>query len=164
MRGGFAYLNTRVGELVVGAALIVVGAIVIRECVRLGAGWGTSGPQPGFFPFWCAVTMIVGCVIVMVQTLRGPAGRPLFEEPEDARQVLKVGLPMLAAVASLPVLGFYVMTALYMGFFSAWYGRYRWPVVLAVAIVLPIILFFTFERGFRIALPKSALYGDAIPF
>jgi hypothetical protein len=71
---------------------------------------------------------------------------------------------MVAAIASLPVLGFYIMTALYMGFFAAWYGRYRWYVVLAVSIILPVVLFFTFERGFRIAMPKSALYGDAIPF
>jgi putative tricarboxylic transport membrane protein len=156
----WSYVNTRVGELVVGVALILVAALVIRECLRLGAGWGASGPQPGFFPLWC----VVGVIVVIVQTLRGPVGRPLFDEPEDARQVLKVGLPMVAAIASLPVLGFYVMTALYMGFFAAWYGRYRWYVVLAVSIILPLVLFFTFERGFRIAMPKSALYGDAIPF
>jgi putative tricarboxylic transport membrane protein len=160
----WSYVNTRVGELVVGVALILVAALVIRECLRLGAGWGASGPQPGFFPLWCAVAMIVGVLVVIVQTLRGPVCRPLFDEPEDARQVLKVGLPMVAAIASLPVLGFYVMTALYMGFFAAWYGRYRWYVVLAVSIILPLVLFFTFERGFRIAMPKSALYGDAIPF
>jgi hypothetical protein len=26
------------------------------------------------------------------------------------------------------------------------------------------VLYFALERGFRIALPKSALYGDLIPF
>jgi putative tricarboxylic transport membrane protein len=164
MRGWFGHLNTRTGDLVVAIALIMVAAIVSRECVRLGAGWGASGPQPGFYPFWCAVTIIVGCVVVLVQTLRGPAGRPLFDASDDAREVLKVGLPMIVAVASLPALGFYAMTALYMGFFAAWYGRYRWYVALAVAVLLPVVLYFALERGFRIALLKSALYGDLIPF
>lgn len=164
MRGVFACLNTRVGDVAVSVALIAVAAVVIRECLRLGAGWGPSGPQPGFFPFWCAVAMLVGSVVVIVRALRSPPGKPLYDAPEDVREVLKVGLPMVAAIAALPALGFYIMTALYMGFFSAWYGRYRWYVVLVAAVVLPVVLYFTFERGFRIALPKSALYGDLLPF
>jgi hypothetical protein len=30
--------------------------------------------------------------------------------------------------------------------------------------VLPVALFFTFERGFRISLPKSAWYGSLLGF
>jgi putative tricarboxylic transport membrane protein len=75
-----------------------------------------------------------------------------------------VGLPIAAAVVALPYLGFYVTTALYTGLFAAWYGRYRWYVALAAGLLLPVALYFAFERGFRIPLPKSVGYGDALPF
>ena len=159
-----AYLNTRVGEIAVGVALLVIAAIVIREALRLGAGWGTSGPQSGFFPFWSAVVMAVAVVAALAQVVRAGSAKPLFDSPAEARSLLKVAVPMILAVASLPYLGLYLMTALYLGFFAAWYGRYRWYVVLAVSILVPVVLFFTFERGFRLALPKSVLYGDVIPF
>jgi putative tricarboxylic transport membrane protein len=164
VRVGFDVLNSRVGEIVVGLALILVAGVVIRESVRLGAGWGASGPQPGFFPFWCAVVMAGGTLVAIAQALRDPTVRPLFDSPAAALEVLKVGVPMALAVASLPTLGFYVMTAVYVGGFAAWYGRYRWYVSLAGGVLLAIVLYIVFERGFRIALPKSVLYGDRVPF
>jgi putative tricarboxylic transport membrane protein len=159
-----AQLTTRKAEVAVDLIIVAIAAIVIRETVRLGPGWGPSGPQPGFFPFVCAVVMATFTLAALVQTLRSPGTSALFDTPDEARELLKVGVPMLAAVASIQVLGFYLMTALYMGLFSAWYGRYRWYVVLAASVLVPVVLFFTFERGFRIALPKSAWYGDLIPF
>jgi putative tricarboxylic transport membrane protein len=159
-----AYLNYRATELAVGIALLIVAGLVIRETLRLGAGWGPSGPQAGFFPFWSAVVMAVGTVVAMVQALRTPNTRPLFDTPAEAREVVRVGVPLAVAMISVEWLGYYLMTALYMGFFGIWYGRYRWYLVLPVAVLLPTALYFGFERGFRIALPKSIWYGTFIPF
>ena len=158
-----AQLDTRKAEVAVGLILIAIAATVVRETLRLGAGWGPSGPQAGFFPLLSALVMAVAAVVAVVRAVRGTRA-PLFESDEHARSVVKVGAPLVAAIVSLPYLGFYVMTALYMGFFAAWYGRYRWYVALAAAIVLPVVLFFTFERGFRISLPKSVLYGSVLAF
>jgi hypothetical protein len=38
-----------------------------------------------------------------------------------------------------------------------WLGRYNWLVVLAVAIVVPVIIFIFFERWFLVPLPKGPL-------
>jgi putative tricarboxylic transport membrane protein len=159
-----AQLDTRKAELAVGLVLIAIAATVIRESFRLGAGWGASGPQPGFFPSISASIMLVGTLIAMSQAVRAERTSPLFESADQAREVLKVGGPLVAAVLLLQYVGFYLMTALYMGLFAIWYGRYRWYVGLMVGILLPVILYLAFERGFRIALPKSVLYGDLIPF
>jgi putative tricarboxylic transport membrane protein len=158
-----ARLDTRKAEIVVGLILMALAALVIRETVRLGAGWGPSGPQPGFFPTLAALVMAASAVVAIVRTARAP-GTALFESREQAVDVLKVGLPIAAAVVALPYLGFYVTTALYTGLFAAWYGRYRWYVALAAGLLLPVALYFAFERGFRIPLPKSVGYGDALPF
>lgn len=156
-------LDSRKAEIVVGFVFVAVAAIVIRECLQLGAGWGTSGPQAGFFPLLAALIMMVGAVAVIVQAVKA-SGKPLFDSSEHAISVLKVGGPLALAVVSLQFLGFYLMTALYMAFFSAWYGRHRWPVVLAASLILPITMFLGFERGFRISLPKSAWYGTFLGF
>lgn len=160
---GTSLLDTKRAEIVVGLLFIAIAAIVIRETIRLGAGWGASGPQPGFFPLIAAALVAAGAVIVIAVAIRSP-GTQLFDGRDRMFSVMKVGAPLAVAVVSLEYLGFYLMTALYMAFFSSWYGRYRWPVVLTASLVLPVTLFFTFERGFRIALPKSLLYGSLLGF
>ena len=157
-------LDVKKAEVAVAAALLAVAAVVVFEAQRLGAGWGPSGPQPGFFPRIAALVMAVCVVVAAVQAIKQPGSKPLYESGGQCREVLKVGGPIVAAVCALSFIGFYVMTALYMGLFSLWYGRYRWYVALAVALVLPIVLFFTFERGFKISLPKSPWYGSLTPF
>ena len=157
-----AQLDSRKAEIVVGALLVATAAIIIRETVRLGAGWGLSGPQPGFFPTIAALLMAIGAGVLIVRAVRSP-GSPLFESRDAAVSVLKVGGPLAAAVASLEYLGFYLMTALYVGFFAMWYGRYRWFVAAAAGLLLPVALFFAFERGFRIPLPKSVLHPSVLP-
>ena len=35
-------------------SLMLLGGVVLYDALRLGIGWGTDGPQSGFFPFWLA--------------------------------------------------------------------------------------------------------------
>jgi hypothetical protein len=156
-------LDTKSAEIVVSVGFLVLAAIVVRETVRMGAGWGSSGPQPGFFPTIAALVMAVSALVTLLRATRSP-GKPLFESREHAISVVKVGAPLCAAIAGVQFLGLYIVTALYMGFFSWWFGRHRWPVALLAAVVLPLVLFFTFERGFRISLPKSIWYGSLLGF
>ena len=159
----YQHLTTKKCEVAVGLVIVSLAALVARETFRLGAAWGSSGPQAGFFPLISAALMALGAAVVLARALR-TAARPLYESQDQLVSVLKVAAPLALAVASIEYVGFYVMTALYMAFFAAWYGRYRWYVVLAVSLLLPAVLFFAFERGFRISLPKSMLYGDVISF
>ena len=39
-------------------AAVGVPSSICRTPLRLGIGWGTDGPQSGFFPFWLAVIMV----------------------------------------------------------------------------------------------------------
>jgi hypothetical protein len=72
--------------------------------------------------------------------------------------VLWIVLPTIAAVALIGYLGFYVITALYMSFFAAVIGRYRWHWIPVIAVLFPLALYLIFEVGFRVGLPKSELY------
>ena len=155
--------STRQAEIVVAAALAATAVVVVWESVKLGSGWAANGPQAGFFPFWSALTLLATALITLVGALRRSATGLLVETPEQARDVLKVGLPLAAAVLSIQLVGFYLMTALYVAFFGIWFGRYRWYLAVLAGLVLAVSLYFGFERGFRIGLPKSVLYGDGFP-
>lgn len=159
-----AQLDSRRAEIAVGLAFVAISGVFLRESAAVGLGWGSAGPQPGFFPSLSALVMAVGGLATVAQAARARDVRPLFASQGAAIAVLKVGVPLVGAVAALEYLGFYLMTALYMGFFTAWYGRYRWYVALGASILLPVVLFFAFERGFRVALPKSMWYGSFIAF
>ena len=45
-------LSTGTVEVIVAAVLFGVGLVVIRDSQRLGAGWGSDGPQSGYFPYY----------------------------------------------------------------------------------------------------------------
>jgi hypothetical protein len=79
-------------------------------------------------------------------------------------EVVKVAAPMVAAVVLLPYLGFYMVTALYLGLFAVWYGRMPWYLVLPLGIAVAVVAFYAFEQGFKVLLPKSIFYGYFLPF
>ena len=61
---------TRTADLITAAVLLLIGAIVVSDSLRLGAGWGTDGPKSGFFPFWMAAFLVVCCGVITLQAWR----------------------------------------------------------------------------------------------
>src|SRR5215468_11844187 len=85
------------------ALVLLVGAlVVIGEGWRLGIGWGTDGPQSGFFVFYLGVALCASSGIVLGQALLirdAPLYRKPFVEAGQLVPVVKVLVP-----ASLMVL------------------------------------------------------------
>src|SRR5215467_7718515 len=104
----------RTADLITAAILIAGAGLVIFDSVRLGIGWGTDGPQSGFFPFWLGVIMTAACLIIMLQAARRSTRTP-FVQPGQLRSVLKVLWPATVAVILMSWVGLYVASALYMG-------------------------------------------------
>ena len=44
-------------EIVVALLFLAAAAVVIGDSIRLGVGWESDGPQPGYFPFYIALAM-----------------------------------------------------------------------------------------------------------
>ena len=140
---------------------------------RAGALVDRTGTQPGgigagFYPFWSAALVVVCAGLVAYRSWVTPmSGTAAFEDRAALFAALKLILPMVVATAAIPLLGFYVVSALYMGLFARWIGRCRWVLVVVIAIAMPAAIYATFELGFRVSLPKSFLYGltdGLIPF
>jgi putative tricarboxylic transport membrane protein len=146
----------RAADLITAAVLIASGLLVIWDAFRLGIGWGTDGPKSGFFPFWLGVAMIGACLGIAGQAIRR-AGDTAFIRPGALAPVLKVLLPATAYVLSMPWIGLYVATALYMGFNMRWIGRHAWLSVVVVSVAVPTVTFFVFETWFLVPMPKGPL-------
>jgi hypothetical protein len=128
------------------------------------SGLFPGGLGPGFYPFWAAFVVAAagGWIMWRAYTTPQPA-EGAFKDRRSITAVVALAIPMAVAVALLPTLGIYIVTAAYMGFFAAAIGRYKWYWVLAIAIGFPLAIWLAFETGFRVSLPKS-IFSDTIRF
>jgi putative tricarboxylic transport membrane protein len=79
----------RAVDSMTAALLMLLSAAVIYEALRLGAGWGSEGPESGFFPFWLAILLAIVSIVLFVQALRRRSQEP-FVNRERLIPVLKV--------------------------------------------------------------------------
>lgn len=156
----------RKAEFLVAAALVLLSALLIAESARLGIGWSDIGPGSGFVPFWFAAAVAAASLGLLSQEMRSfkVARDPFFPSRAALFFWLKVLLPMVAAVVLVRYLGIYVVAAIYLALFGAWIGRHRWFVVMGTSLLLPLLMYFSFEQFFKLPLPKSLFYGSVLPF
>ena len=156
-------------QIATAAALIVVAVVAMIDgrASALPDPTGTfpGGLGPGFYPFWASFVVAVAAVVVAWQARTQPEpAEGVFNGREGIIAVLAIGVPMALIVVLLPYLGFYIVTALYMGGFALFIGRYRWYWALLIAIAFPLAIYLGFENGFRVSLPKSIFYTMGLPF
>ncbi len=120
----------RVIDSMTAALLMLLSATVIYDALRLGAGWGSEGPQSGFFPFWLAILLAAVSIVLFVQALRIRSQEAFVTWPRFV-PVLKVLGPLAGFIlitdppGPWPGLGLYVAAGLYLGFYMRWVGRPR---------------------------------------
>ncbi len=150
-------------EIAAALVLALVSIVIMVDSVRTGAGYTFSGPDAGFFPFWVSVPLFVTAMVALWQAVKMKSAKTLFESNDDIVELFKVGLPVVIALVAMVWIGFYLATAAYVAFFTAWYGRYRWYWVVLATVLTPLAFYLVFERAFIIALPKSIFYGPGFP-
>jgi hypothetical protein len=150
---------TRSVELVVALLICAGGVLVMFDSARIGAGWASDGPQAGYFPFLTGTCLLAAGLWIVVGTLyrwRKLAGTT-FVTGEQLKPVLSMLLPTIAYVVAVKFIGIYVASAIFIGAFMVWKGRYRMPATLAVSIGVPAAMFALFEIWFLVPLPKGPL-------
>jgi len=146
----------RTADLTTALVLMAGGLLVIWDSVRLGIGWGTDGPQSGFFPFWLAVFLIASCGVIGGHAWRRARDKP-FVTRAQLRPVLTTLLPSAGFVVLVQWIGLYVATAFFIGFYMRWIGRYRWVPVILLGVLFPVLTFIVFEKWFLVPMPKGPL-------
>jgi hypothetical protein len=151
------------GDVAAGIAFALGGAFVMYEGIKLGSGWGESGPDAGFFPFYLALLMMIGGAVSAVQAWRSSVEQPFFEDRVEIVELARVGIPMAVAILTIPILGLYLMTAIYIALFAWWYGSFRWHMSVLAGVLTAASLYLVLTRGFRLPMPQSMWYGT-LPF
>jgi hypothetical protein len=148
----------RTADLTTTLVLIGISALVVWDSLRLGIGWGSDGPQSGFFPFWLAVIVAACAVAIAVKAFRR-RDRPVFVRREQIGPVLKALVPASVFVVLTGLVGLYVASGLYLAVYMRWIGRYPWIAAVALGIAFPAVTFLVFEKWFLVPMPKGPLEG-----
>jgi putative tricarboxylic transport membrane protein len=154
-RGGVTYWTM---DLVVAAILMAVGAVVMVSSYGLGAGWSSTGPESGYFPFYIGALILFSSTATLLITLftKSPDRTP-FVEPERFRRVLQVLIPSFIFAFAIDYIGIYVAGGLFIACFMWWLGKYSLPKTIMVGVLVPLTLFVVFEVWFLVPLPKGPL-------
>jgi putative tricarboxylic transport membrane protein len=156
--GASAAIKTRTMEIAVAVFILLCGAIVIFDSVRLGAKWGEDGPQAGYFPFYIGVILCIASVINLFAALAAARRDDSeFVEVSKLKLVFSVLFPTAVYTALIGPLGLYLASTLFIAFFMRWLGKYPWWLVAVVSIGNSVVFFLVFEVWFKIPLPKGPL-------
>ena len=152
--------SIRAWEVVVAALFLAFGAVVVWDSRRLGAQWGSDGPQAGYFPFYIGAIICISSVINLYQAV-ARADREAFVKWGQLRMILVVMLPSFVYIALIAnpwfSLGIYVASAIFIAFFMRYLGKYGWVKIAAVSIGTMVACFVMFEIWFKVPLPKGPL-------
>jgi hypothetical protein len=143
----------------VSAVLVMaIGAVVVWEARRLGAGWSSDGPGSGYFPFYIGLILLFGGLGILVQSLRArKSDTSSFVDRVQLRRVLLVLGPTVVYVAAIMLLGLYVASALFIAGFMRVLGKYGLLPSAGLGAGVNAVFFMMFEVWFKVPLYKGLL-------
>jgi len=157
-RGTRDRVSHRAVDAIVAAVFFVVGAVMIWDNLRLGAGWAPDGPQAGYFPLRIGVIICLCSAFILAQhAISKERPTHAFVKWERLKPVLLVLGPTALFILAIQLAGIYIAAALFIAGFMRFMGRYSWAKTLAVSLGVAAILFWTFEIQFMVPLPKGPL-------
>ncbi|MEN3351063.1 MAG: putative tricarboxylic transport rane protein [Bradyrhizobium sp.] len=151
-------VSNRTVDVVVSLLLLALAVTLGWDNWRTGASWDSTGPQPGYFPFYLAV-------IVGAASLYGLGGAFLsrreaaevFVTRAQLRRVLAVFVPTLLFCLATQYLGLYVASFLLIVGFMRLIGKIALWKSLLTAFVFTAVMFVTFDMVFDVIMPKGPL-------
>lgn len=148
-------ISQRAIETTTAAITGLFGVAVIVSSTENGIGWGENGVDAGTFP------MLVGSAIALGSIYNLVRGALLAHEIAVTwpalRRVAGLFVPAAVFIALIPTLGMYIASAGYVLATVGWHRKLPWWKTGAVAIAVPLFLYFVFEKLFVVTLPHGAL-------
>ncbi|CAM3813260.1 tripartite tricarboxylate transporter TctB family protein [Polynucleobacter antarcticus] len=152
-------ISVRAMDIITALLFIALGLVVVIGSIKLGASWGSDGPEAGYFPFYISLIFIISSSITLYQAVVVDKKKETesFVGKESLKQVLAVLLPAIIFVLGVQLIGIYVASTLYIFIFMVWLGKYPLLKALAVALGVSVALYMMFEFWFQIPLPHGSL-------
>ena len=151
-------VSTKAVEIAVAAVIFGLGLVVIFDSRRVGYGWADDGPQAGYFPFYIGLILCAASAWTLLRAaFSDHAAAAVFVSRKKLRLVLSVFFPSLIYVLAIYFIGIYVASALFIGAFMYWHGRFPWIKTIPVSLIVPVSMFLLFELWFMVPPPKGPL-------
>ena len=153
-----AATSVRAMEIAVALLILMFGALVVFDSVRLGAKWADDGPQAGYFPFYIGLILCVASAVTVLRSFFDRAlSKQAFVTRGQLRLVLAVLAPLVVYVSLIKFLGIYVASIAFIAWFMRRLGRYSWLMIVPVGVGTMLVFFLMFEIWFKVPLPKGHL-------
>ncbi|HLZ02781.1 MAG TPA: tripartite tricarboxylate transporter TctB family protein [Bradyrhizobium sp.] len=153
-----AVTSSRRIEIAVSLVLLALAATLGYDNWRTGIGWDSTGPQPGYFPFYLSVILAVASLYGLVKALLSrELALETFVTRAQFRRVMAVFLPTFAFCLVTQVLGLYVASFVLICGFMRFVGKIAWWKSLATGFIFTAAMFVTFDIVFDVIMPKGPL-------
>jgi hypothetical protein len=148
-------ISQRAIEVTTAALTGLFGVAVIVSSRDNGIGWGENGVDAGTFPMLVGSTIALGSLYNLA---RGAlVAREIAVTWPALRRVATLFIPAAVFIALIPSLGMYIASAGYVLATVGWQRKLPLWKTGALAVVVPLFLFFVFEKLFVVTLPHGAL-------
>lgn len=145
-------------EIAVAVLLFALAALLAYDNWKTGIEWDSTGPQPGYFPFYLSIILAGASLYGLVSAALSPTARAeTFVTRAQLRRVMLVFLPTALFCLATQFLGIYVASFALISGFMHWIGKIAWWKSLLTAFVFTAIMFVTFDVAFDVIMPKGPL-------
>ncbi len=156
-------------DTIVALVIMAIGIIVLVDTAILGSGWGMSGPEPGFFPFYMGLGVVICSVFVFLRAFKAykkeapGKGKRLIAKGGLA-PILWVLIPSTGMVLLTELIGLHLATVIFLIFYMRAVGKIPWVNVVLIGLMLPLAVFIIFDKLFLIPMPEGLWGKYLIPF
>lgn len=153
-----AVVSTGTVDVVTSLLLLALALVLGWDNWRTGASWDSTGPQPGYFPFYLSVILgaasLYGLGAAFVS--RREAAQT-FVTRAQLRRVMAVFVPTFLFCLATQYLGLYVASFLLIAGFMRIVGKIALWKSLLTAFIFTAAMFVTFDIAFDVIMPKGPL-------
>jgi hypothetical protein len=145
-------------EIATALFTALIGAVVTFGSLEFGTGWGDAGPQPGYFPFYVGLIIMMASAGALLQAIFRPRDRnEAFLTREQGARIFAFAAPMVAFVVLSVLLGMYVAMILYLFGVMVRQGGYRPLKAALVSVGTALAAYLILEVWFMVPLLKGPL-------
>lgn len=144
-------------EIVVALLLVALAALLGFDNWRTGIAWDSTGPQPGYFPFYLSVILGGASLYGLLAALLSRGEQESFVTRAQLRRVMLVFVPTALFCLATQFLGIYVASFALTAGFMRGVGKIALWKSLLTALLFTAAMFFTFDVAFDVIMPKGPL-------
>ena len=153
-----AVTTSRTVDVAVSLLLVALAVVLAWDNWRTGASWDSTGPEPGYFPFYLSV-ILGGASLYGIGAafLSNKEAGETFVTRAQLRRVMAVFVPTLLFCVVMQFLGLYVASFLLIAGFMRLVGKIALWKSLLTAFLFSVAMFVTFDLVFDVIMPKGPL-------